>query len=181
MLYRNSAIPFILAAVLLLFAACDSLIDSDTPAEEAELLMLQDIAAEGQDVTAENIQQGTQGFLEERSFNVIEDEATFAELWENLYSHRDQVPERPEVNFDETYVVFAALGQRPTGGYSVQVTEARYMPDLNEVMIEVTERVPGENCVTTQALTFPFTVATVDAIPGASYEFEEGEPQSQDC
>lgn len=170
-----------LPLTLLLLAACDSVID-DPPQSEVELLTVQDIVVEGDEVTAETIEQGEHGFMTERNFDVIRDEAEFATLWQNLYSHRDELPERPEVDFDETYVVFAALGERPTGGYTVQVTDARYMTEQNEVMVEVTERTPAANCTVIQVLTFPFTLATVDAVAGAEYVFEEGEPEmNEDC
>jgi len=182
MLYRIGTLSLALAATLLLFTACDSVMD-DPPALQDVELAVNTLAPEDStdEINANNFEQGTHGFLTERSFDVIQDEATFAELWENLFGHREEMPERPEVDFDETYVVFASLGQRPTGGYAVAISEAWHMPDQNEVMIEVTERVPGETCQVIQVLTYPYTVATVDAVPGASYDFEVADPQPQDC
>ena len=182
MLYRIGTVSLALAAALLLFAACDSVID-DPPAIEDGQLAVNTLAPEDStdEINRDNFEEGTHGFLTERSFDVIQDEASFAQLWEDLFSHRDEAPERPEINFDETYVVFASLGERPTGGYAVEVTEARHMPDQNRVMVEVTERVPGEDCAAIQVLTFPYTVATVDAVEGASYDFDMADPQPQDC
>lgn len=182
MLYRIGTLSLALAAALLLFTACDSVID-DPPAIENVQLAVNTLAPEdaADEINAENFEEGTHSFLMERSFDVIQDEAAFAELWEDLFSYRDEAPERPEIDFDETYVVFASLGQRPTGGYAVAVTEARYMPDQNEVMVEVTERVPSETCAAIQVLTYPYTVATVDAVPDASYDFDVADPQPQDC
>ncbi|NBB85420.1 MAG: protease complex subunit PrcB family protein [Bacteroidetes bacterium] len=182
MLYRIGTLSLALAAVLLLFTACDSVID-DPPAIDDLQLAVNTLAPEdsSDQIDADNFEQGTHGFLTDRSFNVIQDETAFAELWANLFSHRDEVPERPEINFDETHVVFASLGQRPTGGYAVAITEARYMPDQDEIMVEVTERVPSEDCAAIQILTFPYTVATVEVVEGASYEFDVADPQPQDC
>jgi len=182
MLYRIGTVSLALAALLLLFTACDSVID-DPPAIEDVQLAVNTLAPEDStdQIDANNFEQGTHGFLTDRTFDVIQDEAAFAELWEDLFSHRDEVPERPEINFDETHVVFASLGQRPTGGYAVAITEARYMPDQDEIMVEVTERVPSEDCAAIQILTFPYTVATVDAVEGASYAFDVADPQPQDC
>ena len=182
MINRNVALPCILAAVLLLFAACDSVIDDPPVFEDGQLAVNTLAPVDSTDeISADNFEQGTHGFLEDESFDVIRDEGEFAELWEKLFGHRDETPERPEINFDETYVVFASLGERPTGGYAVEVTEARHMPDQNQVMVEVAERVPGEDCAAIQVLTFPYTVATVDAVEGASYDFDMADPQPQDC
>lgn len=182
MLYRIGILSLTLAAALLLFTACESEIVDPPPIEDGQLAVNTLAPEDSSDqIDANNFEEGTHGFLTDRSFDVIQDEGAFADLWEDLFSHRDTVPERPEIDFDETYVVFASLGQRPTGGYAIEVTNARYMPDQNEVMVEVTERVPSDDCSAIQALTFPYTVAAVDAVEGASYEVEVADPQPQDC
>jgi len=65
----------------------------------------------------------------------------------------------PAVDFAREMVVFVALGERRTGGYSVEVTSATVSGDT--LVVRYVERQPGPGCLTTQALTTPFHAVAI--------------------
>ncbi|PSQ82850.1 MAG: hypothetical protein BRD30_13575 [Bacteroidetes bacterium QH_2_63_10] len=87
----------------------------------------------------------------------------YASFWKRLHADQSSVPDRPEVDFEDTVVVAIVLGQRPTGGHSVEIDEVRATDDGGEMRVTFTETVPGDGCLVTQALTSPYVLATVEA------------------
>lgn len=97
---------------------------------------------------------------------VIRDANTWAEFWSELGAG-----DRPDVDFTRNVVVAVAAGQRPTGGYEVAVD--RVSQADGELRIDVVERTPGPNCVTTSAQTQPVDVVVVAGSPPRSWNFAE--------
>lgn len=96
---------------------------------------------------------------------VIRDQESWTAFWDRFRTGTETATP-PQVSFQERMVLVMALGTRNTGGYSVEINRVRAMDDgtLNVVGIE---SIPGENCSTTQALTYP-----VDAVLVARTEGE---------
>jgi KaiC/GvpD/RAD55 family RecA-like ATPase len=92
---------------------------------------------------------------------VVDDQVELEQVWARLGTR----PENPVVDFGRELVLVAAMGGRPTGGYSVRVEEVRAYAD--HVTVHVVETSPGRSCVTTQALTAP---AEAVKIPRTSLE-----------
>ena len=132
------------------------------------------------DLSIEAIDAGAMGAVAEERREVITDAGALEARWNALYSHRSEVPEPPAINFDERVVVFASLGQRPTGGYRVELARAVHDEDRGVVELTVREVTPGPSCMVQQALTFPYLWAAVEAVD-ASYVFVEGAPRVADC
>jgi len=103
------------------------------------------------------IAQGFHSAITEPFVAVIRDEATYAELTK-LDSNL------PKLNVDlKTNIVIAAfLGQRNTGGYSVEITR----PANGE--IQVTEKAPGKDMMVPQVITAPFKIVSVPVEGNAS-------------
>lgn len=68
----------------------------------------------------------------------------------------------PAVDFAREQVVFVALGERRTGGYSVEVTSVTISGDT--LVVRYVERRPGPGCLTTQALTTPYHAVAVPRV-----------------
>lgn len=89
----------------------------------------------------------------------------------------------PDVNFSSRACVVVYQGQKPSGGYSVELTEIRR--DGTVLAIKVRERRPAFGDVTTQVITSPFVVVSIPRPPqGASVrladEAQDGvEPETQ--
>jgi hypothetical protein len=97
---------------------------------------------------------------------VIKDANTWAAFWSEL-----GVGDRPDVDFTRDVVVAAAAGQRPTGGHEIAID--RVTQTDGELTVEVVERTPGPNCVTTASLTQPVDVAIVPASDVRGWSFVE--------
>lgn len=66
-----------------------------------------------------------------------------------------------DIQFDTEHVVLAALGQKPTGGYSVTLAGAEIVDD--ELLLSVNVQEPGPGMMVTQALTTPCAAIAVTA------------------
>lgn len=97
---------------------------------------------------------------------VIRDANTWAAFWSELGAG-----ERPDVDFTKNVVVAAATGQRSAGGYEIAVD--RVTQTNGELGIEVVERTPGPNCITSSGPTQPVDVVVVPGVTPRSWSFVE--------
>jgi hypothetical protein len=72
------------------------------------------------------------------------------------------VPAAPQIDFGREMVAVAALGQRPSGGFSIYVDSAYQR--VGYVQVVVRKVVPGGRCVVTGALTQPVDLAGISAV-----------------
>ena len=104
---------------------------------------------------------------------VIRDANGWAQFWSEL-----GVGDRPSVDFNHDVVVAVAAGQRPTGGYEIVID--RVTQSDGQMTVEVVERTPGPNCMTTASLTQPVDVVVVPAADAKSLSFLERK-EIRDC
>jgi hypothetical protein len=97
---------------------------------------------------------------------VIRDANGWNQFWSEL-----GVGERPSVDFNRDVVIAVAAGQRPTGGYEIVID--RVTQTDGQLTVEVVERTPGPNCVTSASLTQPVDVVVVPAVDAKSPSFLE--------
>ncbi len=97
---------------------------------------------------------------------VIRDANGWAQFWSEL-----GVGDRPAVDFNRDVVIAVAAGQRPTGGYEIVID--RVTQSDGQLTVEVVERTPGPNCMTTASLTQPVDVVVVPAADAKSPSFLE--------
>lgn len=64
----------------------------------------------------------------------------------------------PGVDFETQDLVIAALGEQPTGGYSIEITAIQQEGDM--LFVEGKASKPGDAAVT-QALTYPYAAAVI--------------------
>lgn len=84
---------------------------------------------------------------------IITDAATWATTWNTIHEAIEPRPAAPTIDFESAIIVVAAMGSRPTGGFSVSI-EGVYRTD-QKLYVVVKETSPGSNCATTQAITAP--------------------------
>lgn len=77
--------------------------------------------------------------------------------WEKTFGNIDV---EPNVSFEEKTVIAVVMGQKPSGGYAVTLKQLEVRSDAIEFMVE--ETIPGDNCITTQALTNPYQIIAID-------------------
>ena len=90
---------------------------------------------------------------------VVDDQMEWEQVWSRLWHNTQPRPYAPVVDFARELVIVAAMGARPTGGYTIQVDEARTYAD--HVTVHAIETSPGRTCVTTQAFTAPVDVVKI--------------------
>ena len=100
---------------------------------------------------------------------IVRDEAAWRTTWSSIW-RTTPVPDLPPVDFTREMVVVAALGQRPTGGFSIYIDSATAQESGVQIRIRTVS--PGPRCGTTQAITEPVDVARVTRRDG-SVTFEE--------
>jgi hypothetical protein len=88
---------------------------------------------------------------------VVRDPETYA----TLKKRENSLPKLDEGFFKESIVVAAFLGERNTGGYSVEITLE------GKAGIRVREKAPGKGVMVPQMITYPFKMVAVE-ISGAS-------------
>lgn len=90
---------------------------------------------------------------------VVRDAAAWRDAWATIWQGYGTVPPLPAVDFSREIVLVAALGQRPSGGYSILVDSAATRD--GELFVRVRSIAPGARCGTTTALTSPVDVVRV--------------------
>jgi hypothetical protein len=101
----------------------------------------------------------------ERERLVIRTAAGWTAAWAQITRNVSPRPPAPTINFDQEMVILVAMGQRPTGGYSISI-EGVYDAS-GRLFAEVRERSPGDSCGTTQAVTAPVDAVRVPRRDGA--------------
>ena len=113
-----------------------------------------------QEVVWEVLAQGGQAVgVEAPNYLMVTDEAEFLSLWNRANGNQLTVPPLPDVTFGRETVLAIFLGQKPTGGYGAEVR--RIVREDRELYVDLVERVPAENAITTQALTSPWVMIRV--------------------
>lgn len=87
---------------------------------------------------------------------VLRDPAAWQALWSEL-----QVARRiaPPFDFERQMVLFAALGERRTGGYAIEIVRAEIVE--GRLIVHVRETRPQPGALATMALTAPFHAVAV--------------------
>lgn len=108
---------------------------------------------------------------------VIRDQAAWVDAWASLWPAFAPIPAPPNVDFSSEMIVFVALGERPTGGYSIVVDSAG--TSARGVTVWIGSSAPGPHCFTTQAFTQPVDIARLPRIDAPVHFVETS--QINDC
>lgn len=93
---------------------------------------------------------------------VIRDQTAWVAAWASLWPALAPIPAPPNVDFTREMIVFVALGERSTGGYSILVDSAG--ANAQGVTVWIGSTAPGARCVTTQAFTQPVDIARLPRV-----------------
>lgn len=104
----------------------------------------------------QTIASGSYAAAEERGAVLVKSDAEYRKQWDALIGEGAIVP----VDFEKVVVVFLMGGTRNTGGWSVQPVSARVEGDTAIIDAKVQGPPPGS--ITTQALTQPYAVITLN-------------------
>jgi len=94
-----------------------------------------------------------------QSFRLIRDEAELRSLWNQLHGSQLTLPPLPRVDFSRETILVIMMGERPTGGYSVEVRDVTL--EGGDLFIDVRLLEPAADAITTTALTSPWALVRV--------------------
>ncbi|MEM7735847.1 MAG: protease complex subunit PrcB family protein [Deinococcota bacterium] len=93
-------------------------------------------------------------------FAIATSDNELIELWNIAYGNQLAQPPLPEVDFARQSIIGIFVGERPTGGYSLQARSV--VIEGNDVYIGLQENSPPEGAITTQVLTSPWLMVQVN-------------------
>ena len=109
--------------------------------------------------------------IRDRRHSVIRTATEWEQFWNELQGAVQPRPELPLIDFDENMVIVAAMGQRPTGGYSIEVEDV--LGTDGGLAVQVVESSPSPTCLVAQAVTMPVTAVVVTRTDGLVTFVEE--------
>ncbi|MFW6376100.1 MAG: protease complex subunit PrcB family protein [Thermoplasmatota archaeon] len=89
-----------------------------------------------------------------------EKEVIFINSAEEYEKYIGEIPDDINIDFQEQTVIAVLLGSRKTGGYNVEVQEI--MEEEDKLVINAQETRPGESCIVTMAITYPYDAVLVE-------------------
>ena len=93
---------------------------------------------------------------------VITDPSEWAKLWQQVHRNKFPAPNLPPVDFSKNMVLAVFMGQKPTSGYAIQISE---VSKLNgEVVAKVRETSPPKGSIVLQVITQPFHIVVIPKV-----------------
>lgn len=105
---------------------------------------------------------GANAAQQERLAATATSQEEFEDLWFRVARTRVPQPDPPEVRFGSQTAVAIFMGQRPSGGYSIEVDAACRIDASGTVHLCYTASEPAEDAIVTMALTSPYTFVLID-------------------
>ncbi len=163
-------VPIVLGVAILLIGACTGAGPPPTDETNFDADVETQAVAKGT-VNTQEIDRGKYGDIVEGTQAVLRNEDELADFWAKLHegqtgAHEDALPDPPPVDFDARMVVAIVLGERSTGGYSVDIDRVVADEDEGAMRVEFVETVPGDACAATQVLTSPYILVAVNVQDG---------------
>jgi len=135
------------------------------------LLLLRSCVGYGESPAArsvdfETIERGQQSGVRTSKAAVILDQTAWNRLW---MEHKRTAPSDatpPAVDFSREMVIAIFLGVRPTGGFSVSVTEIYTPEPAGGLSVNYEEVKPGKRCIVPMVITYPYQIVRLTRIEG---------------
>ena len=95
---------------------------------------------------------------------IVTNETQWAEVWKKHSAQEKPAKPLPKVDFDKETVLFVALGQKTTGGYSVEISRVDEIVGKTAAFVKTLAPKPGG--IQLQSLTAPFHIVAVPKVKG---------------
>lgn len=102
--------------------------------------------------------KGSQSGVRERKLVAIKSENDWKALWKAHASPSLPPKEPPLVDFQTEMIVAVFSGEKPTGGYSIEITRIEENPTKHTLEVLVRESKPPPGAMVIQALTQPYHI-----------------------
>ena len=165
----SSRRPFLRSAVVLPLVAlaassCRSTEPAAEPVPESTDETRQESDTPSSNVKFETIQSGPHSGIANALYTCIDDAARWQAFWDVHANRALPRAPLPEVDFTRECVLVLALGQRPSGGWGVEVDAVRAEGGL--CVVEARERRPEAGRPQTAIVTTPFVIVRVPRFEG---------------
>ncbi|MGM0567832.1 MAG: protease complex subunit PrcB family protein [Elusimicrobiota bacterium] len=117
----------------------------------------------------ETVEKGVYSGVSQEKKLVAGSEAEFRDIWNDIHLNRSEIPEIPELNFKRKKIAAVFMGQKPTGGYAVNITGIEYGSGVLSVRYEYKE--PSPDSMLTQAFTSPFHIVSFESVSHEEVRF----------
>lgn len=115
-------------------------------------------------LTFTSIESGTTSGIEERTEFLIRTAEDFKTFWARHKSMESPVPSVPRIDFKKEMVIGVFDGTKPSGGYSLKITEVKHGSD--EIVVTTKASKPKPGSMNTQMMTQPYDMVRCEAAPG---------------
>jgi|GEM_PF-1067830 len=134
-------------------------------ATKADYFKIQPIIDGGQNSTHENvsfstIEKGHYGDIRERKAVRIKNSSEWQTFWQQLHGNQYPLPPLPQVDFNQYEVLGVLAGQKPTGGYSITITQI--IDQGNYLEVYINEKIPTPGGIVTQVITSPYHLVEIN-------------------
>lgn len=90
---------------------------------------------------------------------LIKSQEDFDSLWGKMFPEGYPTAEKPKVDFTKFWIIAAFKGEMMHGGYDIDIQSVEDKKDSLVVIVKHTS--PGPNCLTSQALEYPYLLGSV--------------------
>jgi protease stability complex PrcB-like protein len=111
-------------------------------------------------VSFKTIAKGLRSGIREPSQIAIRSQSEWQKLWRQHSSASTASAPLPTVDFDKEIVVAVFLGEKPSGGYGVEISSAEVVGSSLTVFVKETSPKPG--AIVTQAINQPFHIVRIE-------------------
>jgi hypothetical protein len=111
-------------------------------------------------VTFHTVGKGSRSGVRAFRQSVVRTQAEWEMLWQRHTSAETNLSPPPALDFNKEIAVAIFLGEKPTGGFAVEIVRVERIGD--ELVINYKEASPAPGAIVTQALTQPFHIVRID-------------------
>lgn len=118
----------------------------------------------------QTLTQGTLSGVSEASCVALRSDEELVALWARHGNLQLPLPQPPSIDFGASMVVAVFLGQRPSAGYGVEISQVDHVPGAGDepasLMVRAVETGPAPGAAVAQVVTSPFHVVQVERAEG---------------
>lgn len=102
------------------------------------------------------LNSGTNGDFPEKTSKVITDQGTYNGIWGQAFANFSNQQRPSKIDFENKMVVLVASGIQRSGGHTIKIKSVE--ESKNNITINVDVSKPGESCMTSSVITFPYQI-----------------------
>jgi len=120
----------------------------------------EDKPAATRQIPFQTIAKGTRSGVSEAGQVIVRTQAEWNALWQKHSSMESSPSQAPAIDFNKEIVIGIFRGQKPTGGYDVEITSVER--SNGTLIVSFREKSPQPGAVLTQAFTQPFHMVRIE-------------------